>query len=67
MFSGIVEEMGVVKSFEPGLAGARLSILARTILKDLQLGESVSVSGACLTVSLTLVKRIFQLTSRSKP
>ena len=51
MFSGIVEEMGVVKSFEPGLAGARLSILARTILKDLQLGESVSVSGACLTVS----------------
>jgi riboflavin synthase alpha subunit len=33
MFSGIVEEMGVVKSFEPGLAGARLSILARTILR----------------------------------
>ncbi|MCY4613581.1 MAG: riboflavin synthase [Nitrospira sp.] len=51
MFSGIVEEMGVVKSFERGLAGARLSILADTVLKDLQLGESVSVSGACLTAS----------------
>ena len=51
MFSGIVEEMGVVKSFERDLAGARLSILAGTILKDLQLGESVSVSGACLTAS----------------
>ena len=49
MFSGIVEEMGVVRSFERGLAGARLSILASAILKDLQLGESVSVSGACLT------------------
>lgn len=51
MFSGIVEEMGVVKSLVRGLAGVRLSILARTMLKDLQLGESVSVSGACLTAS----------------
>ena len=51
MFSGIVEEMGVVKSLVPGLAGARLSILAGTVLKDLQLGESVSVSGACLTAA----------------
>lgn len=51
MFSGIVEEMGVVKSLVRVLAGARLSILASTMLKDLQLGESVSVSGACLTAS----------------
>ena len=51
MFSGIVEEMGVVKSFERDLACARLSILAGNLLKDLQLGESVSVSGACLTAS----------------
>ena len=51
MFSGIVGEMGVVKSLAPGLAGARLSILAGIVLKDLQLGESVSVSGACLTAA----------------
>lgn len=51
MFSGIVEEMGVVKSLVPGLAGARLSVLAGIVLKDLQLGESVSVSGACLTAA----------------
>ena len=51
MFSGIVEEMGVVKSLVRGLAGARLSVLASTVLKDLQLGESVSVSGACLTAA----------------
>ncbi len=43
--------MGVVKSLVRGLAGARLSILAGTVLKDLQLGESVSVSGTCLTAS----------------
>lgn len=51
MFSGIVEEMGVIKSFERGLAGGRLSILAGTILEDLRLGESVCVSGACLTAA----------------
>ncbi len=50
MFSGIVEEMGAVKSVQKGLAGARVSILASSILKDLAIGESVSVSGACLTV-----------------
>ena len=51
MFSGIVEEMGVIKSLVRGLAGARLSILASTVLKDLQPGASVSVSGACLTAA----------------
>ncbi len=51
VFSGIVEELGAVKSFERGLAGARLSIVAGPLLKGLQLGESVSVSGICLTVS----------------
>lgn len=51
MFSGIVEEMGVVKSFELGLAGARMTIFASSVLDDLRLGESVSVSGVCLTAS----------------
>lgn len=51
MFSGIVEEMGVVKSCERGRAGARLSIMASSILNDLKLGDSVSVSGACLTAA----------------
>ena len=51
MFSGIVEEMGAVKSVEKGLAGARMSILASTVLQDLKIGESVSVSGTCLTIT----------------
>ena len=49
MFSGIVEEMGVVKTFERNFGGAHLLILAETILSDLKVGESVSVSGVCLT------------------
>ena len=51
MFSGIVEEMGVVTSREHGRAGTRLSIRASLILRDLKPGESVSVSGACLTAA----------------
>lgn len=51
MFSGIVEEMGAVQSIEKNLAGAKFSILASAILNDLQVGDSVSVSGACLTAT----------------
>ena len=51
MFSGIVEEMGALKSVEKRLTGAKMSILASAVLQDLKIGESVSVSGACLTVT----------------
>jgi len=51
MFSGIVEELGVVKTFERNLGGARLSIFADATLDELKLGESVSVSGVCLTAA----------------
>ncbi|MBM4121648.1 MAG: riboflavin synthase [Nitrospira sp.] len=50
MFTGIVEEMGVVMGLEKNLAGARLTLLAQTIMTDLTEGASVSVNGACLTV-----------------
>jgi riboflavin synthase len=51
MFSGIVEEMGAVQAIDKGLAGAKFSILASVILGDLQVGDSISVSGTCLTVT----------------
>jgi len=51
MFTGIVEEMGVVKSIEKTLAGAKLSLLASIVVDDLGIGDSISVNGACLTVT----------------
>ncbi len=51
MFSGIIEEMGAVRAVEKTLGGAKFSILASTILSDLEVGDSVSVSGACLTAT----------------
>jgi riboflavin synthase len=50
MFSGIVEEMGAVTVLRKTLAGARLTILAATVMDDLKIGDSVSVNGICLTV-----------------
>jgi len=50
MFSGIVEEMGAVTVLRKTLAGARLTILASTVMDDLKIGDSVSVNGICLTI-----------------
>ena len=46
MFTGIVEELGSVRSLE----GARLTVTCRTVNGDSDVGASVSVSGTCLTV-----------------
>jgi len=50
MFTGIVEEMGVIKRLEKSGAGTTLTILASTVMDDLEVGASISVNGACLTV-----------------
>ncbi len=46
MFTGIVEEVGVVT----GLRDHCLSVQARKVMGDLKLGDSIAVNGACLTV-----------------
>lgn len=50
MFSGIVEEMGVVRQVDRGPGAAALSILSAKVLEDLSVGDSIAVSGVCLTV-----------------
>jgi len=54
VFTGIIEELGVVASMEPRAAGARLTILCSTVMSDLTEGASIAVTGVCLTaVALT--------------
>lgn len=50
MFTGIVEEMGGITVMNKSQAGAKLTILASTVMSDLKIGDSVSVNGICLTV-----------------
>ena len=47
MFTGIVEEVGSVRSAGDG----RLVIGASEVLTDVKVGDSISVNGACLTVT----------------
>lgn len=50
MFTGLVEELGVTQALERGLQSATLTILARRVTNGMKIGESVAVSGVCLTV-----------------
>jgi riboflavin synthase len=45
MFTGIIEELGEVRT-----AGPKLVIEARSVLSDLAPGSSIAVNGCCLTV-----------------
>jgi riboflavin synthase len=49
VFTGLVEEGGVVTRVEPRDEGARLVIGAQVVLDGLAVGDSVAVNGACLT------------------
>ncbi len=51
MFTGIVEEMGTLRSIRRGAHSAVLSIGAETVLSDLKIGDSVAVNGVCLTAT----------------
>jgi riboflavin synthase len=50
MFTGIVKELGGVEAVESSSEGARLRISA-ALASDLSQGDSVAVSGACLTAT----------------
>jgi riboflavin synthase len=50
MFTGLVEEVGVVQVLEKRGQGGRLAVRAHRVLEGTRLGDSIAVSGACLTV-----------------
>lgn len=51
MFTGIVEELGRVEHLEHAGDSARLSVSAPSIMDGTRTGDSVNVSGCCLTVT----------------
>ncbi|EHR87891.1 MULTISPECIES: riboflavin synthase [Staphylococcus] len=50
MFTGIVEEIGTVKSIRTQQSVRTLDISCQKIIEDMHIGDSISVNGACLTV-----------------
>lgn len=51
MFTGIIEEIGKVKAINGSQDSIEMVIQAKKILEDVNLGDSISVNGVCLTVT----------------
>lgn len=50
MFTGIIEEKGIIKSILKGRNSSRLIVEGDKIFNQIHLGDSVAVNGVCLTV-----------------
>lgn len=50
MFTGIIEELGEITAWNPGVDAARVTVRAPLAVSDAKHGDSISVSGVCLTV-----------------
>lgn len=50
MFTGLVEEIGIVEKITRGTKSAKITIKAHKVLDNLKLGDSISTNGVCLTV-----------------
>jgi riboflavin synthase len=50
MFTGIIEELGTVTAWVPSADAARVTVRAPLAVSDAKHGDSISVSGVCLTV-----------------
>lgn len=50
MFTGLVEEKGILREKNPTGDGFQFTIEANKIMTDLKIGSSVAVNGCCLTV-----------------
>ncbi len=49
MFTGLIEEVGTLKSKKPEGLGVKLYFAAEKILEGIKTGDSISVNGVCLT------------------
>ena len=71
MFTGIIKEIGKIKSIKRSGSSVRLTVACATVNKDLETGDSISVSGVCLSavgkdasgISFDCVKNTFDVTN----
>lgn len=51
MFTGIIEELGEIKTVRRGRHSAVLDIAAKKVLEGTRVGDSIAANGVCLTVA----------------
>lgn len=50
MFTGVIEEIGIVKDFKKNANSALICVECAKILEDTKLGDSIAINGVCQTV-----------------
>jgi len=60
MFTGIIEGLGAIAAVRPAGSGKRLTVAADFDLSGTRVGDSISVSGACLT-AVAIAGRQFEV------
>ena len=58
MFTGIIEETGVVEAIRRNAAGIELTLRAKLCARGLKIGDSLAVNGICLTVTAVAGRRV---------
>lgn len=79
MFTGLVEEVGIIRSIRTFYDGLELNVYSTDIISSLEVGDSVAVDGVCQTVTgrtensftveavgETLIKTTFRQLKRGK-
>lgn len=51
MFTGIIEEIGKIQTVRKDAASSSISVLAKKVMEDVHIGDSIAVNGVCLTVT----------------
>ncbi|UDK96352.1 riboflavin synthase [Lysinibacillus sphaericus] len=51
MFTGIIEDIGTVKTLQSDRRSMEITVISPKIVADVKLGESIAVNGVCLTVT----------------
>ena len=51
MFTGIVEETGIIQKLSISGSSGSIKIQAKKVLEGTKIGDSIAVNGVCLTVT----------------
>lgn len=58
MFTGIIEETGIIKNFSKISTGAFIEVECKNVLENTKIGDSIAINGCCQTV-VSLTKNSF--------
>lgn len=50
MFTGIIEEIGILKELKKSAQGALVVVECKNVIQDVKLGDSIAINGICQTV-----------------